>query len=240
MSERVVVIGGTSGIGLAAAEQLLGRGYEVVVAGRDEQRLDSALRQLKDRGVTGRVVDAADEQQLESFFAEVGPFDHLVVTVSVHGGVTSLLDLSAAELRRHSEGKLIPHLLTVRAALGTLRADGSVTLLGAVSSKLSGAGLVALGSTNAAVEQAARVLAAELAPRRVNAVSPGVIDTPWWDWVPEEVRQETLNGACASTALGRPGRPEEVAHAIVYLVENGFTTGVVLPVDGGALLGPVR
>jgi NAD(P)-dependent dehydrogenase (short-subunit alcohol dehydrogenase family) len=240
MSERVVIIGGTSGIGLATAEQLLGRGYEVVVAGRDEQRLESALRQLKGEGVSGRTVDATDEEQLAAFFAVVGPFDHLVVTLTVHGGITSLLDVTAAELRRHNEGKLIPQLLTVRAALGTLRADGSVTLLGAVSSQLSAAGLVALSSANAAVEAAARVLAAELAPRRVNAVSPGVIDTPWWDWVPAEARQETLAGACASQALGRPGRPEEVAHAVAFLVENGYTTGVVLPVDGGARLGPVR
>jgi NAD(P)-dependent dehydrogenase (short-subunit alcohol dehydrogenase family) len=244
MSERVVIIGGTSGIGLAAAEHLLGLGYEVVVAGRGAERLESALRQLKeadgDAGATGRIVDAADEEQLASFFAEVGPFDHLVVTVTANGGVTSLLDVTAAELRRHSEGKLIPHLLTVKASLGTLREDGSVTLLGAVSSQLSGPGLVVLSSANAAVEAAARVLAAELAPRRVNAVSPGVIDTPWWDWVPEEVRADTLAGACASTALGRPGRPEEVAHAIAFLVGNGYTTGVVLPVDGGARLGPVR
>ena len=245
MSERVVVIGGTSGIGLAAAERLLGLGYEVVVGGRGAERLDSALRQLKGidgggTGATGRIVDAADEQQLAEFFAAVGPFDHLVVTVSAVGGVFSLLDVTAEELRRHSEGKLIPHLLTVKAALGTLRADGSVTLLGAVSSQLSAAGLVVLGSVNAAVETAARVLAAELAPRRVNAVSPGVIDTPWWDWVPAEARADTLAGACASTPLGRPGRPEEVADAICFLVGNGYTTGVVLPVDGGARLGPVR
>lgn len=244
MSERVVIIGGTSGIGLAAAEQLLGLSYEVVVAGRGTDRLDAALAQLKGvaggDGAVGRTVDAADEEQLAAFFAEVGPFDHLVLTLSVKGGVTSLLDVTAAELRRHSEGKLIPQLLAVKAALGTLRADGSVTLLGAVSSQLSAPGLVVLGSANAGVETAARVLAAELAPRRVNAVSPGVIDTPWWDWVPEEARAETLSGACAGTALGRPGRPDEVAHAIAFLVGNGYTTGVVLPVDGGARLGPVR
>ncbi|MEY9840308.1 SDR family oxidoreductase [Streptacidiphilus sp. EB103A] len=235
MSERVVIVGGTSGIGLATAELLRDRGYRVVVAGRNAERLEAALKVLGEE-VEGRTLDASDEGQLTAFFAGVGPFDHLVVTLTARGGVTSLLDLTDAELRRHSEGKLIPQLLTVKAALGTLRADGSVTLVGAVSSQLSAAGLVVLGSSNAGVEAASRILAAELAPRRVNAVSPGVIDTPWWDWVPEEGRDGALTGACAGTPVGRPGRPEEVAHAIAFLVENTYTTGIVLPVDGGARL----
>lgn len=247
-TQRTVIVGGTSGIGLAAAQLLLERGHEVVVAGRDPERLAQALKVLRENAgdegsaerVSGLSVDARDSAALSAFFAEVGAFDHLVVTLTARGGIVALADVTAEEVRRQLDGKLIPHLLTVQAALPTLRADGSVTLVSAVSAQLSSPGLSVLGSSNATVDTAARILAAELAPRRVNAVSPGVIATGWWDWVPEEQRGSVLEGATAGIPLGRPGRPEEVAQAIEFMVTNGYTTGVVLPVDGGARLGGWR
>lgn len=235
MSERIVIIGGTAGIGLAAAEHFEKAGHRVVVAGRDEQRLAAAAKTLGP-GAEARSCDAADPESLTRFFAEVGEFDHLVVTVAPHGGVGPIADVEREQLRLLTDGKLTAHLLAVQAALPGLRADGSITLVGAVTAHVGMAGTAALAAVNAGVEAAARALAAELAPRRVNAVSPGGIDTAWWDWLPEAARTELFAATAASLPLRRIGRPEDVAHAIAFLVENTYTTGISLIVDGGARL----
>ncbi|MFE9428790.1 SDR family oxidoreductase [Kitasatospora sp. NPDC006697] len=235
MSERIVIIGGTAGMGLATAAHLEKAGHRVVVAGRDEQRLAAALERLGG-SAEGRVVDAGSAEQLAEFFAAVGEFDHLVVTVAPHGGAGPIAELEREQLRVLTDGKLAAHLLAVQAALPTLRADGSITLVGAVTAHVGVAGTAALAAVNGAVEAASRALAAELAPRRVNAVSPGFVDTDWWDWLPGEARDGLFAQTAAALPLKRVGRAEDVAHAIAFLVENAYTTGISLIVDGGARL----
>ncbi|GAA1992066.1 SDR family oxidoreductase [Kitasatospora viridis] len=235
MSERIVIIGGTAGIGLAAAKHFEKDGHRVVIAGRDAQRLAAALEQLGSTA-EGRTVDAGSPESLAELFAAVGEFDHLVVTVAPHGGAGPVADLQREQLRALTDGKLAAHLLAVQAALPTLRADGSITLVGAVTAHLGMAGTAALAAANGGVEAASRALAAELGPRRVNAVSPGVVDTDWWDWLPTEAREGALAQTAAALPVGRIGRPEDVAHAIAFLVENTYTTGISLIVDGGARL----
>jgi NAD(P)-dependent dehydrogenase (short-subunit alcohol dehydrogenase family) len=235
VSERIVIIGGTAGIGLATAEHFVKDGHRVLVAGRDEQRLAVAVERLGG-GAEGRRVDASSGDELGEFFAAVGEFDHLVVTVAPHGGVGPIAELRREQLSALADGKLVAHLLAVQAALPTLRADGSITLVGAVTAHVGMPGTAAIAAVNAGVEAAARALAAELAPRRVNAVSPGVIDTEWWDWLPAEGRAGVLEGSAAGLPLKRIGRAADVAHAIAFLVENTYTTGISLVVDGGARL----
>ncbi|TQF04117.1 SDR family oxidoreductase [Kitasatospora acidiphila] len=235
MSERIVIIGGTAGIGLAAAEHFVKDGHRVVIAGRDEQRLATALERLGG-AAEGRPVDASSAADLAEFFAALGEFDHLVVTVAPHGGVGPIADLRRDQLAALTDGKLAAHLLAVQAALPTLRADGSITLVGAITAHVGMPGTAAIAAVNAGVEAAARALAAELAPRRVNAVSPGGIDTDWWDWLPGDARAAVLDASAAALPLKRIGTPAEVAHAIAFLVENTYTTGISLIVDGGARL----
>jgi NAD(P)-dependent dehydrogenase (short-subunit alcohol dehydrogenase family) len=133
-------------------------------------------------------------------------------------------------------GKTVAHLHAVVAALPTLVADGSVTLVTAASAQSAMPGTVGLAAVNGALEVAVGPLAAELAPRRVNAVSPGVIETEWWDELPQQARQEAFATFAARALVRRNGQPADVAQAIVALLENGFITGVVLPCDGGLRL----
>ena len=125
-----------------------------------------------------------------------------------------------------------------QAALLVLRDDGSLTFVTAGSAGSSRPGTAGLAAVNAAVEAMVPVLAVELAPIRVNAVSPGVIDTPWWDGADPEVRRQAFDTFAATAPAGRVGRPEDVAEAIGFLIDGTFTTGVVLPVDGGSRLRP--
>jgi len=231
-----VIIGGTSGIGLATARRFARAGADVVIAGRNPQRLAAAVAALQDGpgAVQGRVADAGDESQLAALFDGLGPVDHVVVTCTHTGGVSPIADLDMATVRAHTEGKLVPHFLAVQASLVALRPGGSITLVSAISAQLANPGTALLAAVNAGIEAMVRVLAAEVAPIRVNAVSPGVIDTAWWDWLPAADRDATLDGIAKTLPVGRIGTADDVADAIAFLAGNTFTTGVILPCDGGA------
>ncbi len=130
----------------------------------------------------------------------------------------------------------MPHLQAVALAVPTLAEHGSITLVTAGSAQSALPGTAGLAAVNGALEAAVAPLAFELAPRRVNAVSPGVIETGWWDEMPDKARDETLSTFAQRALVRRTGRPQDVALAIVALVQNTFITGVVLPCDGGLRL----
>ncbi|GAB3896188.1 SDR family oxidoreductase [Kibdelosporangium lantanae] len=232
MTERVVVVGGTSGIGLATAERLVEGGREVVVVGRDPDRLAAVVSRL---GVEGFAVDACSASGLAEMFGSLGAIDHVVVTATGPSGTTPFAELTMDHVRAHVEGKLVAHSLVAQAALPTLR--GSITFVTAASAGAAMPTTAALAAVNASVEAMVPVLAVELKPLRVNAVSPGVVDTAWWDFLPGDVKVQVFADVAAGTPVGRIGRPEDVAQAITFLIDNTFTTGVVLRVDGGARLG---
>jgi NAD(P)-dependent dehydrogenase (short-subunit alcohol dehydrogenase family) len=231
---HVVIMGGSSGIGLATA-RLLRADHRVTIAGRDRARLNEAAGSLGGR-VGTMLVDAADRAALDAVFQKLEAVDHLVVAVTGARGGGPFTTLDLADVREGLAAKTLPHLNAAQAALPALAANGSLTFVTAVSAGMANPATAGLAVINAGIEAAARTLAVELAPVRVNAVSPGVIDTPWWDSAPPERRQAIFADVARRAPLGRVGTADEVAHAIRFLVTSTYVTGVVLPVDGGLRL----
>lgn len=234
-AEHVVVLGGTSGIGLATAKAALAQGYAVTILGRDPARLAAALAELG-QAARGQTLDALDRPALDAFFADAGAgFDHLVLSVATGGGAGLFPGLDLDVLRRAIEGKVLAFFQALQAALPSIRRDGSVTFVTAASAKGAGRGTAGLAANNGALNAAIAPLAVELAPLRINAVCPGLIQTPIFDGWPEAVRRQ-VHERIERTPAGRPGQPEEVAAAILFLIQNQFVTGTQLDVDGGIRL----
>jgi NAD(P)-dependent dehydrogenase (short-subunit alcohol dehydrogenase family) len=223
---RVVIMGGTAGIGLATAERLAGEGAEVVVTGRDPEKLAAA----KDRVAAAEQVDGTSEEELTAFFERTGEFDHLVLAFSPGAvGMGPIRETGLDAVRAAFDGKLFGYLAAIRHA----RVTGSITLVSAASARAALPGTVALAAVNGAIERIVPPLAAELAPVRVNAVSPGVIDTAWWSFLPDEQRQAQFAAAAQTVPAGRVGQPGDVATAVSYVIGATYVTGTILPVDGG-------
>jgi NAD(P)-dependent dehydrogenase (short-subunit alcohol dehydrogenase family) len=216
---KVVVIGGTSGIGAAVATKAAEAGAQVVVAGRH----------------TDPSIDVTDASSVDRFFAWVGAFDHLFVSVvAPSAGRISEIDLDVA--RGAFGTKFWGAFHVLRSAASSVSQHGSVTLVGGVAAWRPSAGYAIMASMNAALVPLAQVAALELAPVRVNVLSPGIIDTPSWCSMSEADRRAFFAGIASSIPTGRVGAAEDVAEAAVFLMTNGYVTGTVLHADGGLLL----
>jgi NAD(P)-dependent dehydrogenase (short-subunit alcohol dehydrogenase family) len=233
--QRTVVLGGTSGIGLATAKAARALGADAVVTGRDEGKLTAATDELGP-GATAARVDATEREQLDRFFRDLGQLDHLVLAVGEAAGAGPIVSLDLADLRAGFERKFWPHLAALQAALAVTRPEGSITFISAASAGAPLPGTAGLAAINGALEAMIPALAAELKPLRINAVSPGVIDTPLWHGMPEAEREALFTQYASATPVGRIGSPEDVAQAVISLITNDFITGTVVTVDGGLTL----
>ncbi|PBC03146.1 SDR family oxidoreductase [Mesorhizobium sp. WSM3860] len=230
--EHCVIIGGSSGIGLATAKRLLSPPMKVTITGRHEDKLKNASKSL--RGAVGKAAfDATKPDEVQHFFDGLGPFDHLVLAASGGKGLGPFATLDLADIGSGVDEKIKPQLACLQAALPTLNKAGSVTFISAVSAQIAAPGIAGIGAINGMLLTVVPILAVELKPLRVNVVAPGVIDTPWWDFLPGEQRQAVFAEYAGKTPVGRIGRAEDVADAIAFLVSNGFMTGQVLTCDGG-------
>jgi len=234
--QHVVIIGGTSGIGLAAAEILLREKFRVTVAGRDPQRLANAEKALRHEASV-IAADAANPTAIAALFASVGRFDHLVLAFGSNKGLGPFATIDIEDVQRGFNEKVFPQFACAQAAQKFVNPTGSLTFLSAVSAFGAMPGAAGIGAANAAIAALIPTLARELQPLRVNAVAPGVIDTPWWDWCPPEQKSALFADFVAHTPVGRVGKAAEIGQAIAFLVTNGFMTGQTIVCDGGIRLG---
>lgn len=230
-SKKAVVLGGTSGIGLATTNQLTAQGVHVDAVSRNPQRAEAAVGD----GVGLHAADVRDRDALSAVFAKCAPFDILVCAAT--GGERAMGPFLDMDLDGYQESfdKLWGYTNAVRLGTHHMSAQGAIVLVSGAPARRAKPGQVSLASVGGAVEAFCRAVAPELAPRRINVVSPGLINTPMFG-SDDDARLQTLGPATAKHVIPRPGTPDEVASAILFLLQNDFVTGTTIDVDGGWLL----
>ncbi len=229
---RVLVLGGSSGIGLAAAQAAAAAGATVTIASRSNEKVQAAVAQIG-KGASGGALDTTDDAAVEAFFGKQPDWDHIVVSVAA-GKSAGLQALSMPEAYGNMNAKFWSAYKTARFA--RISPDGSLTLVSGFLSQRPNKDALLQGCINAALESLGRGLALALSPVRVNTVSPGLIDTPIRAAMPADKKQAMLDHAAATLPARRVGQAEDVADAILMLMTNPFTTGSTLFVDGGGLI----
>jgi len=235
---KVVVVGGSSGIGRGVAAAVLDRGAEVVLVGRSHRKLEGACDALGEAPhVTAIAADVTREDEVTRMFAEVGSFDHLVITRGIPPVAAPIAQFDLDTVRAFIETMLVSAISLAKHAQGRLRVGGSLIFTSGISKDrptIPGGAVVA--AVAGSFGYLARALALELAPTRVNAVSPGWVDTPMWDELAGEAKTAIWDQLARRLPAGRIGTPADIAQAYVFLMESEFTTGTTLRVDGGHAL----
>jgi NAD(P)-dependent dehydrogenase (short-subunit alcohol dehydrogenase family) len=233
--QRVVVLGGTSGIGLATAALASVAGAEVTVVSSRKASVDRALSELPP-GARGHTIDLTNTLAVQTFFGELGEIDHVVYTAGESLLVSTLdaLDLGAA--RRFFDLRYFGALTAAQASAPHLRPGGSITLTTGGALARPRAGWSVAVSVLGAVDALTRALAVELAPVRVNAVCPGVVRSPLWDSMSDNEREELYRTVGSSLLTGRVGEASEIARGYLSLITQPYATGSVLTLDGGGAL----
>ena len=228
--QKVVVVGGSSGIGQATAALAKAEGADVTIASRNPERLKAAADAM---GVKGIVADVMSDDSIADLFRACGPVDHVVVTAAqLRSGPFKTVAMD--DVRSTMEGKFWGAWRCARSA--DIKPGGSLTLVSGFLSVRPRPAAAIVGAANGALKSLTRALALELAPVRVNCVSPGIIDTPIRAAMPEEARRDMLAKTAAGLPVKRVGTGDDIARQILTFMTVGFATGSIVYLDGGALV----
>ncbi|MBX7150691.1 SDR family oxidoreductase [bacterium] len=231
--KTIVIIGGSSGIGLASAQLLAIEGARVIIGSRTHKKIESALKQIETTA-TGYTIDMTLDESVSAFFSKATAIDHLIITAA-GAELGNFLELDINKAQSFFESKFWGPYRVAKKAAPLLARGGSITFFSGAAGRRASPGFACGSAINAAVETLAQTLALELAPIRVNTISPGIIDTPVWDSITPD-KNQLFSEMAVKFPGKRIGQPADIAHAVRFVIENPFITGTTLFVDGGYLL----
>lgn len=233
--KRIVILGGTSGIGLATASAAAQEGADIIVVSHNQNRVNQALAILP-QDTQGFAIDLTNEHQISELFKTIGLFDHLVFTAGDALQFSELMTLDMNQAKQSFDLRFWGAVMAVKYGAPLIRQGGSVILTTGALGRKPRKGSMIISSMAGAIEGLARALSVSLAPIRVNAVCPGTIRTGLLKNLTENEREAFFQEVGNKLLIGRVGETDEAAEAYLYLMKGGFTTGQVLVVDGGSLL----
>jgi NAD(P)-dependent dehydrogenase (short-subunit alcohol dehydrogenase family) len=234
-NKRVVIIGGSAGIGLAVARAAAVKEAQVIIVSSNQERINKALETLPEDSI-GYTVDVTNEAQIQQLFETIGAFDHLVYTAGENLVLSHVSDTDVAFARKYWDIRYWGAFMAVKHAFAHINPGGSVVFTSGIAANRPHAGWALGASICAAMEGFTRAMAMELAPIRVNIVSPGIVATDLWSNMPEGEREGFYASVANSLPVKHVGQASELARAYVYLMKQTFGTGQVVVVDGGGVL----
>lgn len=228
-----VIVGGGSGVGRACALLLSDEGFRIVVIGRRENKLQETCAMLPDNA-SYFVGDARDESAMREIFGNIGLFQHLLIPAAQTDRLGSFVEqITEDKFRQTFEDKFWAQINTLHAGAAYVEKGGSITLFSGAASRKALKGMLNIAAVNGALEATIPILALELAPTRVNIIVPGTLNTSYYDGIEDSAKQAFFNRIGSALPVGRVGTAEDIAQAALFLVQNGYTTGIALEVDGG-------
>lgn len=234
-NKRVVILGGSTGIGLATAKAAAEEGAIVTIVSSSQKKIVAALSELP-TNCGGQAVDLSNEENIKDFFDKNGKFDHLLYTAGENLNLTTLNSTDLQPARNFFTVRYWGAVAAIKYATPWINTGGSISLTSGIASLRPGAGWALASSICGAMEGLCRAMAVELAPIRVNVVLPGVIKTNLWDSMSEKDRQNFYDSVANSLLVKRVGRAEDIAQTYLFLMKQSFATGQTFIIDGGTAL----